>query len=221
MNSHTLRSPDVQWFRSLHYGGSHVCLWWAILPDGTLHIPRELVKGKCLISELSLAIRQITRSMGIAERPDAHNDRQSFIRYTVALSEQMIGKTKDDDDGETRADTFRNNGIVIREQSHDEAQGWTRVAELLGARPDGRPLLSIDPSCVQLVRALTNAVSDPNDEEVLLESANDQPLRALRVGAMSRPAPKPFQRPPLPKNAVGHLVEEIRSGLTRNTLEWK
>lgn len=216
-----LYSPDVQWFRSLHYGGTHVCLWWAILPDGGLHIPVELVKGKCLISELAKDIRVQTRQLGLMERADHDNPRQPFIRYTVALEEAMRGKTRDGDEGETRGDTFRHNGIIIRESSHDEAQGWTRVGELLGTQPDGRPLLTIAPSCVQLIRALTNAVSDPNDEEMLLESANDQPLRALRIGAMSRPAPKPYARPPLKPNAVGRLLDELRVGTSTNTLEWK
>ena len=216
-----LQSPDVHWFRSLHYGGNHACLWWAILPDGGLHIPVELVKSKCLISDLALEMRKQTRALGLTERQDAHDNRQPFIRYTVADATAMHGKSSKGDDGETRADTFRHNGIVIRESSHDEAQGWTRVAELLGVRPDGRPWLTIAPSCVQLIRALTNAVSDPNDEEMLLESANDQPLRALRIGAMSRPAPKPYAPSPLPKHAVGHLLEELRSGSSTNSLEWK
>ena len=215
------RDEHTRWFRSLHYGGTHVCLWWAILPDGGLYIPCELVRGKGLISDLAKDIRQETRRLGLAERQDADNAHQPYIRYTVADELAMIGKTNKDMEGETRADTFRANGIIIRESSHDEAQGWTRVSELLGTRPDGRPWLTISPSCVQLVRALTNAVSDPNDPEVLLESANDQPLRALRIGAMSRPAPKPSDKPKLPPNAVGHLLEEIRSGYVSNSLEWK
>ena len=216
-----LRSPQTQWFRSLHYGNTRVCLWWAVLPDGGLYIPLELVKGKCLIADLAKEMRQETRRLGLTERQDADNANQPYIRYTVADAEAMIGKTNKDMEGETRADTFRANGIIIRESSHDEAQGWTRVSELLGTRPDGRPWLTISPKCVQLVRALTNAVSDPNDSEMLLESANDQPLRALRIGAMSRPAPQSSDRPVLPPNSAGKLLEEIRSGTTSNSLEWK
>ena len=216
------RDEHTRWFRSLHYGGTHVCLWWAILPDGGLYIPCELVRGKGLISDLAKDIRQETRRLGLSERPDHDNPHQPYIRYTVADEAAMIGKTNKDMEGETRADTFRANGIIIRESSHDEAQGWTRVSELLGTRPDGRPWLTISPKCVQLVRALTNAVSDPNDSEMLLESANDQPLRALRIGAMSRPAPKSSDRPVLPPNSAGKLLEEIRSGGTAsNSLEWK
>jgi len=211
MIGRALRAPDVRWFRSLWWANTRVCLWWAILPSGALHIERELVKDQCLISEFARDMRLCTKDLGIEETQDERYERLPFIAYTVALEAQMRGKASKGDDGETRGDTFRHNGILIRESSHDESQGWTRVAELLGTLPDGRPMLTIAPGCVQLVRALTNAVSDPNDPEVLLESAHDQPLRALRIGAMSRPAPRSFDRPELPKNAIGRLMEEIRN----------
>lgn len=205
-----MRAPDTDWFRSLHYGGTHVCLWWAVSPNGTLYIADELVHSKGLISDLCLALTKKTKALKIEQ-----------IRYTVADEETMLGKNKPGDEGETRADTFRHNGIRLRTTTHDPVQGWTRVRELFGLRPDKRPWLTIDPKCVVLIRALTNAVSDPQDEESVLESVTDQPLRALRIGAMSRPAPKPFKAPPLPKNAVGHLLEECRRGPITSGLAWR
>lgn len=203
-----MKKDERVWFRSLHYGGKHTCLWWVIQENGQLHVRAELVKPKCLISTLAQEIRRKTRELEIPS-----------IHYTVALRVQMIGTTTKEDDGETVADTFRSNGLVIRETSHDPIQGWTRIAELLGQRPDGRPWLTIDPSCEALQRALTNAVSDPTDTESILDPA--EPLRALRVGAMSRPAPRPLQPLPMPKNAVGHLLEEARGGgRSKNLLAW-
>jgi hypothetical protein len=202
--------PDVTWFRSLHYGGQHVCLWWMVFPDTSMHVKAELVKPSGLIADLARDIRLKTKALRI-----------ELVSYTAALKAQMVGTQTSDDDGETRADTFRHNGIRIRQIAFDDLQGWTRVGELLGSRPDGRPWLTIDPSCVALIRSLTNAVSDPSDPENVLDSPTDQPLRALRVGAMSRPSPKPFEKPPLPKKAVGHLVNEIRNGPIRSRLTWK
>jgi hypothetical protein len=181
-----------------------------VFPDTSMHVKAELVKPSGLIADLSREIRLKTTALRI--------DR---VAYTAALKAQMVGTQTSDDDGETRADTFRHNGIRIRQIAFDDLQGWTRVGELLGSRPDGRPWLTIDPSCVQLMRAITNAVSDPSDPENVLDSPTDHPLRALRVGAMSRPSPKPFEKPPLPKKAVGHLVNEIRNGPIRSRLTWK
>lgn len=196
-------APIYRWFRSLHYGGTHVVLWWRVAPDGGLHVASELTQDGGLISELCLAMRQKTRWMNLPA-----------IDYTAALEEQIIGKIKKSDEGETREQTFRNHGIVLRPATHDPVQGWTRIQELLGSRPDGRPYLTIGPNCERLVRALTNAVRDPNDPESVLESANDGPLRALRIGAMSRPAPRPNAPVSLPPNAIGRLADQLRRDST-------
>jgi hypothetical protein len=197
-------TPEITWFRSLHYGGTHAVLWWAILPNGVLHLRSELVQPG-LIRDLATAIKARTRRLSI-----------EAIRYTVADHEAMSGTTKRTDDGETRADTFRANGITIRESTHDVAQGWTRIAELLGLH-----LLSIHPSCAATIRALSTAATDPTDAELIQASGHDPILNALRMGAMSRPAPKPDAKRELPKNAVGRLVDEIRSGSHEVTLAWK
>lgn len=204
-------TPDhLIWFRSLHYGATSVCLWWVILESGQLHVKAELVTEKYLISTLAHAIRHQTRVL-----------RAPHIRYTVALAEQLVGKTQKGDDGETVADTFRANGLIVRPTSHDPIQGWTRVSELFGLRPDGRPWVTIDPRCEALQRAVTNAISDPADPQNVVESPTDQALRALRVGAMSRPAPRPLQPIPMPKNAVGHLLDACRAGADKSSLAWR
>lgn len=218
----SLQSPDVQWFRSLWYGARHCCLIWAALPSGMLHVAGELVRDRCLIAELAREIRVKTRTCGVEEKADDRYPQVPYIRYTAAWREAMRGKSSQGKDGETRADTFRHNGIIVRETAHDEAQGWTRVSELLGTLPDGRPMLTINPKCEHLIRALTNAVSDPTNPELLLESDHDQPLRALRIGAMSRPAPRPFEAPPLPPNSAGKMLQELRNSLDErsNTELW-
>lgn len=195
-----LKSADIVWFRALHYGGPHLCLWIAILPDGALHVRSERHWLRGVIGAVARDMRSQTAALGIPA-----------VRYTVAESAQMIGK-ESDDYGETRLDTFRANQISIRTQTHDPIQGWTRITELLATRPDGRPWLTVDPSCEHLIRALTTAVSDPSSTEEVLAFPDDQALRALRVGVMSRPTPKLFEKPPLPKNAVGRLLEECRTG---------
>lgn len=187
----------VKWFRSLYYGVTHCCLWWRVNPDGTMAIIGELLQERGLIADLCVGIRQKTGALRVPS-----------IDYTVADDAALTGKKHQD--GETREQTFRNHGILLRLNSHDPIQGWTRISELLGSRPDGRPYLTIAPECVALIRNLTNAVSDPNDEESVMESDTDQPLKALRIGAMSRPMPTPLSQAPLSPRAVGHLVNEIR-----------
>lgn len=203
--------PKDAWvFRALHYGGPHVVLWIAVLPDGSLHVFHELHRERGLISALCLEIRALTKQLDVT------------ARYTAAFKPQLLGKTHKRDDGENREDTFRKNGVPIRETIHDPIQGWTRVCELLALKPNGRPYLTMDAQCHYLIRALTNAISDPANTEDILPAVNDQALRALRVGVMSRPSPTPFKMPPLPKNAVGHLLNECRRQATAHgKLAWR
>lgn len=202
---------DLAWFRSLHYGFADptatVCLWWCQFPDHRLHIRSELRRQGLTIEMLARDIKAQTRRLNIQS-----------VRYTVA-DEENIGK--EDGDGETRAETFAANGIPLDVIKPDPIQGWTRVRELLGLRPDHRPWLTIDPSCAFLIKALTSAMQDKTNSEDIMPFGNDQPLRALRVGAMSRPAPKWIERPKLPPKAIGHLVDELRTGTPAVKLAWR
>ena len=203
---------DLIWhFRSLHYGYSSptatLCLWWEVFPTNSLHVRSELRVQNLTIESIVKAINARTAQLGITQ-----------ARYTVA-DEANIGKQ--DGDGETTPQTFAKNRMPLRVIKPNPIQGWTRIRELLGTRPDGGPWLTIHPSCVYLIKAMEQAMQDASDPADVMAFDNDQPLRALRVGAMSRPAPKVADRPKLPPKAIGHLVEELRSGGNRNTLEWK
>lgn len=206
---------DASYFRSLHYGFADptatICLWWAVFPDQRVRILSEGRWQQSTIQKLSEEIKQQTRDLRyrVLSSKDVQDGKQIEIRYTVA-DEPNIGK--DDGDGEARAETFRTHGIPLTILAPDPVQGWTRVRELLGLRPDKQPWLTIDPSCTFLIRALASAVQDKSDPEDVLPFGNDQPLKALRIGAMSRPAPKWTDTPPLPKGAIGHLVNDLRSG---------
>lgn len=202
---------DVQWFRSMDYGfvDPNVTLWWALLPDGAMHIKALQRRQRNTIERLCRDIRTQTRELGIKS-----------IRYTVADKYSMGERTSDDSD-ETRADTFRRYGVPVTTTNQNRETGWTRVHDFFGLRPDGRPWLTIDPSCTYLIGALSAAVADKTKHEDIEPFKADHPLDALRIGAMTRAAPKPFDKLPLPKNAVGHLLEEVRRGPTRSSLAWR
>lgn len=213
------RPTDRVWFRSLHYGfadpGCTICLWWWIWPDRRLHVRSELRAQGHTIEQLAQSIRRRTRELGAVRYEDRRE--QSLIKYTVA-DEANIGKV--DDDGESRAETFSKCGVPLRVIAPDPVQGWTRVHELLGVRPDGRPWLTIDPSCTYLLKALPVAVQDDDNPDDMRPFAADQPLRALRIGAMSRPAPKYQERPELPPNAIGRVIDKLRLP-SQQTSRWR
>lgn len=195
-------------FRSLHYGyadpNATIVLWWSMFADTRLHVRGELRMQFETIENICEAVKKRTRELLIDP---------ATIGYTVA-DQENIGD--EDTDGESRAETFAKCGVPLRVIEPDPVQGWTRVRELLGVRPDGRPWLTIHPDCAYLIKALASATQHQHDPEDVREFGNIQPLFALRVGAMSRPAPKWLQKPPPPKNSVGHLVEELRRAATAN-----
>ena len=192
----------ASWFRSYDYGyiDPSVCLWWAILPDSRLYIRAELKQQHQNIEAICKAIRLKTKELGV-----------QTVRYTVADALSM-GMRKSDDDGESRGDSFRHCGVPVVPANHERQQGWTRLRELFGLRSDGLPWLVIHPGCRYLIRCLAAAVSDKSVPEDVDKHCDDHPLDAARYGAMSRPAPSRFKVPPLPKNAVGHLLREVQDG---------
>lgn len=205
--------PEPWYFRSLHYGyntpDATIALWWRVEHDATLHIQHEWRAQQLTIAELAIQIRKETSDLAIEK-----------IRYTAADIEN-IGK--DDTDGEARSTTFAKHKVPLRVLTIDPTQGWTRIRELLGKRPNGRPWLTIDPSCEYLVRAMGSAVQDASDAADVQDFGNIHPLLALRIGAMSRPAPNPKIEPAMPKEAIGHLVNELRAaaGAVSPAIRWR
>jgi hypothetical protein len=70
--SHVVDEPPLgiemaEWFVSTDYGYDHpaVALWWAKLPDGQIHIDRELYERGLNTSAFIDQIRDVTNSMGI------------------------------------------------------------------------------------------------------------------------------------------------------------
>ena len=206
-------TPEPWYFRSLHYGYSPpnatVVLWWRVAHDATLHIQHEWRAQQLTIADLAAAMRKETLDLGIEK-----------VRHTAAHDENIGTEGKD---GESRAETFAKHKVPLRILTIDPVQGWTRVRELLGTRPDGRPWLTIHPTCQHLIRAIGSAVQDPSDAETIQDFGNIHPLNALRIGAMSRPAPNPQQQPEMPKTAVGYLVNQLRAaaGATSQSLRWR
>ncbi len=194
--------PGVEWFRSYDYGFQHksFCLWWACLPDGRLYIRRELVQQHTDIPTICQAMRDVDRELHVPR-----------IRYTVA-DRYSMGSLNKDKTGETRRERFMYCGVPVTSADHDHQQGWTACRELLALRQDGLPWVVFHPDCRQLIREIASAVSADNEPEEVSPKSDDDGLDAWRYGAMS-PMARGVLRTralPLPKHAVGHLLQQVR-----------
>lgn len=183
-------TTGAQWFASMDWGynAPGVVLWWAILPDGYYHIAAEWKFRESTVDEVASRVLEMTRDLGV-----------SRLLY-VACDPAMRGKTGAGS-GESIFETLVRRGLPMRAADNDRFNGWVRVQQFLRESPEGRPWLTVSPSCGYGRRTMPAQVMDPHDPNDLDTNKDDHWADALRYGAMSRPpqyqatraaAPPPF-----------------------------
>lgn len=178
-----VREMDVpegtEYFRCMDWGYNQpgCCLWVACLPDGHLHVRHEWVFRQTLVSDAAAEIVRQTRALG-----------DPYIRHTAADG-HMFDATGQ---GETLAETAARSGLPLLRMDNGRGSrvpGWQRLRAWLQIAPDGKPWLTIDPSCGYLIRTLPALVSDDTNPEDVDTTGEDHAGDALRYGLMSRPSP--------------------------------
>lgn len=198
-----IRGDQVQWFRSLDWGRSNpgCVLWWAILPDRHYHIAAELKFVDMDVVDICREIRVIDKMLGIERVLYTAPDPALFIKNQD--SGQKIGTSI--------ADLFAANGIRLRPGiSNDRVNGWARCRELLGVDSQGRPWVTVSPTCKYLTRTMPTQLQDKHNPEDLDTSGDDHAVDTFRMGAMSQPPPPRFVVRPPPPGSVGEEIERMR-----------
>lgn len=205
----TTIAPEVQWFRCLDWGYNNpgVCLWIACLPDGHLHVRHEYVFRQTIAHEVAKQIRQQTRDLA----PDL--DRGITIRYTVADPSMW---NKSGQSGESIAETVARAGVPMIKGSNERVIGWQRMRHWFQTAPDGRPWLTVDPSCAYLLRTIPSLVSDDTIPEDVDTAGEDHAADALRYGLMSRPTPS--TTPSIPPERSPFSVGAMLAGIRRDAM---
>lgn len=194
--------PEFERFCSMDWGYSDfgVVLWWVCLSDGKFHIEDEWKFHRLNIPDVCAEIKRRNKARNLT------------IRATFASPDlqPQTGQI-----GESRAETFRKNGVPVRKANNQRVPGWQRVREMLRHDPAGEPTLTIDPErCPYLVSTLPQMVSDPKNPEDVAPHKDDHAVEALRYGAMSRPAPTRFPVAPKPIKGTGsELIAAILARL--------
>jgi hypothetical protein len=152
-------------------------LWLKVRINGRLRVLGELAFQQLTELELANQIAEKDRALHIAD-----------VSYTVA-SPEIFPKEQAAYRGiigEYVSERLSSYGVSVIPADPDELNGWSRVQSLLRVSGDEEPLLTIDPSCEHLVKAMGMALSD--DLHPDLTATYSPLLTALRFAAMSRPS---------------------------------
>lgn len=179
---HTVKPFEIpdSWrkFRAADYGySSHsAVLWFAVDPEGTLYVYRELYVSKKTGIELASMIKELERydrnfSYGILDSSVWHKRGHSG----PSIAEEMIKA-----------------GVKWRQADRTDGSriaGKNRLHELLKVNPmTEKPGLIFFDNCRQIITDLPMLPSDPDGgEDIDDRYSSDHTYDALRYGIMSRP----------------------------------
>lgn len=201
----------VQWFTAIDWGSlSPGCvLWFAVLPDRRLYLRAELKFQGQDVAEVSALIKQKEKELGITGKVGYRvGDPAMWIKDAKTKGHHLIG--------ESIADTFRLNGIALRQADHDRVNGWARCLQLL--RPidktneHSEPWFTVHSSCRYFIRTIAAARSDKHNPEDVDSSGDDHALDTWRYAVMSRPSPLASSHHSAhPKGSIGWLRKTFKA----------
>lgn len=201
-------------FRSLAWGfhaPGGIVLWWIIQASRHLHVLDEMPFEQLDEPSLAAAIRTRDKALGIGR--DADGGLLSLeipaIAYTVGTPE-IVSNPKEKRrgiKGETIGDRLLKYGVVVIAGDDDRLNGWQRCQSFLQLSLDGKPALTVDPRCKQLIHAIPTGLQDAKHSDDVRDPSPS--LTAFRFGAMSRPTPLAYT--PVVKIPAGSPADVMRS----------
>jgi hypothetical protein len=158
------------------YNAPGCVLWFACLLDGHIHCLKEWKFQRLTVHDVGMEVIKTTKSLQLGR-----------MRYLVA--DPACWQHHGQGQGESIAETLQRLKLPMRKGDNNRHLGWQRLHELFREAPDGRPWLTIDPSCTYLRRTIPAAMSDKGDADDVDTTGDDHGLDTLRYAAMSRPSP--------------------------------
>jgi hypothetical protein len=200
--------PGTEWIAAMDWGFNQpYCVgWFACLPDGHIHMARELKGTQTTPDVVAAKMMDTTRRLVGTGR----------LRYCAA-DPSMWNKTGQDH-GKAIVETFRSAGLPMRKADNQRGKnGWANVHDLLRAAPDGTPWLTFDPSCQYLIRTLPIQEQSTHDADDVNTDGDDHGSDMLRYMSLSRPSPTRNTRDDRPvKGSVAYDIQQLRDHALRS-----
>lgn len=179
-------------------------------PDGECY-----AFGECYENRLTCQQQAEKMIEALTYRDDAGVERQYRPRHRVADPAAFSSRGE----GKAVADQWGEAGVKLNPAIRDRKSGWANVREYLlhdGEDDDSTPKLHIMRGrCPNLVRELTDALTDKDNPEDLDTDQPDHALDALRYVLAQRPRkrkrkPPPSQPTATPDNIEARHLERLR-----------
>lgn len=179
-------------FRAMDWGSSHpFAIGWYAVSDGnpvffddrkTIHLPRgAIVKYREWYGwngtpneGARLEASEVAR--GIVRLSDGE-------RYNYTVADPSMWKA---DGGESHAETFARNGVLMRRADNKRIPGYIRMRQMI-AGTDGFPMFYIFNTCLHTWRTLPDLVMDRDNLEDVDTDQDDHIYDCDRYALMSRP----------------------------------
>ena len=178
-------------------------LWFKVTPN-RLRVLAEYAFSQLVEADIWDQVKKTDRELKKRRHPFT-------VAYTVASPELFIKPhTKYPGViGQSIAETCGQLGWYLMPADPDEVNGWQRVQNWLRHDSDGEPLLTIDPSCVWLIKHLKSGLSKDTAPDTL--ATGIPTLTALRFAVMSRPHPVTSRRDEtVPVGSPAYYMQRIR-----------
>lgn len=178
-----LQIPDgCLWFTSMDWGSNQPgCVgYYVVLPDRRIYRRAEIKFQHAHVVDVIALMKAREAELGITGK----------ISYRMGDPAMGIASANSKKPhGESIADTFRANGIVMRPADNERVHGWTRCLQLLRKAPDGDPWFLVHSDCRYFIRTIAAACSDKSNPDDVDTTCDDHALDEWRYGMMSRPSP--------------------------------
>ncbi len=166
---------------------------FAILPDGGLHLWRELT---WLNVSPEVAAHEIVKMQ---------NEWGKKLSYVVCNAEMF---PKANEVGETVSESFRRAGVPLVKGTEDRVAAFSRLRSWL-AKTDPVVAFTVNPECRYWLRTLPTLISAKTDPDDVEATTDEYAAVATAIFTMSRPMPSVApRRQPYGPTTWGHALRD-------------
>lgn len=202
------------WGAALHWSMSARawCGFFVSADDGSVHLRHEIT-WKGVAPEFAALDMRTTMAL-VQQAPGGVS-----WPFTAIAAHGSLWPSLKHAQGESIAETFQRAGLPLLRIDADPVHCWSRLRSWLiprvwpldGPHAPKRPVLTIHPDCRRFLETLPTLVGETHRPDLVAETPEAYPARAVSYFAMSRPWPIRPDEPEMLPDSIGAWVNELRA----------